>query len=832
MKQTFIMTLLSGFLAGEFLAVELVSSPAHAANTIEFKNNMMFVDDESQPQLFGAEVQYFRLRGGSGRNIPRDRVIELWNKALDRLVEMKSNAISFYIPWDFHEYAPGKFDFDGTVDEDGDGNPDYPSRDIKTWLRLIEEHGLRHIMVRPGPYINAEWGHFGFGAVPLWFHEKFPDSHMQNAKGQRAALYSYLDPDFLSASKTWLETVHREVLAPYMGADRPIEFVQLDNETNYQWQTIYNVDYSPRNIGRYQIFLKKRYGSIDKLNEAHQRQWLSFKDVVAPATPGLNIAEDQDWYRFQDEVIHVYLHKIREIWEAMGVREPQVVFTLAESYNATDHGLLPNYKFRNDPGRTGMMTVNLYPKTYDNHDGVLLNQPFKADHDVKAADAANDFYFGKKVEWVLGPEIQGGWWRGTEVTQEARRQTYLTTIGHGLKALFVYYFNEGNNWEYDWEKKQIDPYYQALRQDPRYQSVPADQLPDAFWSELDGIVADNFLAGINTRWILANGGTQSKDLFFDAPLDGNADPRPHFQVLKEIGEKIIEPQGRFLAAATEVTDPICFLKDDASNVPSAIPGLDSWRVNSDWAGGLVAYLMQAGINPRILIWGITPREDIAACRLIVYQDNGLASPELINALKTQLDNGRGVISFLSDGVLNSLTADGAQNATCQKLPDVPLRLNGVRCHIGTGLFYRVAEPIYADFNSDRYAKLTDVPARRALIEGILEELSLTPQIRVKTEGDRAGDRTVAFARQGVDGRKIMVTVKTGQTHGINNRVIWSGARADQLYAVSRLLEGSVFLYQGHELAMRGFSAGLSPNGSDVFFIEPVSEAPVGARKGP
>ena len=38
------------------------------------------------------------------------------------ITKAKMNAISFYIPWDFHEYAEGKFDFHGTVDQDNDGN--------------------------------------------------------------------------------------------------------------------------------------------------------------------------------------------------------------------------------------------------------------------------------------------------------------------------------------------------------------------------------------------------------------------------------------------------------------------------------------------------------------------------------------------------------------------------------------------------------------------------------------------------------------------------------------------------------------------------------------
>jgi beta-galactosidase len=158
------------------------------AGIVEFHDDQLFIDGSPQPQLYGAELQYFRLRGGYGKNVPRAKVIELWNKALDRMVEAKMNTISFYIPWDFHEYAEGKFDFTGTVDEDGDGNPDYPSRDLQTFFKLIEARGITRIMARPGPYINAEWGFLGFGAVPKWFHDKFPESHMRTSLGLKSKL--------------------------------------------------------------------------------------------------------------------------------------------------------------------------------------------------------------------------------------------------------------------------------------------------------------------------------------------------------------------------------------------------------------------------------------------------------------------------------------------------------------------------------------------------------------------------------------------------------------------------------------------------------------------
>src|SRR6185312_8400731 len=129
----------------------------------------------------------------------------------------------------FHEYAEGKFDFTGTADEDGDGRPDYPSRDVITFFRLIQEHGIKIIMARPGPYINAEWGFLGFGAIPLWFHEKYPDSHARNSQGRRTTLYSYNSPDLLRHTRIWFETLYREVLKNQIGPGRPVSFLQVDN---------------------------------------------------------------------------------------------------------------------------------------------------------------------------------------------------------------------------------------------------------------------------------------------------------------------------------------------------------------------------------------------------------------------------------------------------------------------------------------------------------------------------------------------------------------------------------------------------------------------------
>ncbi|MBC7743218.1 MAG: beta-galactosidase [Bdellovibrionaceae bacterium] len=801
------------------------STTDHSKKSVQIHSDQLWIDGQAQPQLYGAELQYFRLRGGQGRNIPRSQVIALWNQALDRMVEAKMNAIGFYIPWDFHEYAEGQFDFNGTVDEDGDGNADYPSRDVNTFFKLIAEHGIKHILVRPGPYINAEWGFLGFGAIPLWFHEKYPNSHARNSKGQKTTLFSYLDADFLRHSEIWLQTVYHQVLKSRIGAGKPISFIQVDNETNFMWQSIYNHDYGPNAVQQYQTFLKDNYLNLTNLNANHGRQWKSWNEILPPVERGPHLAEDQDWYRFQDFSLFSYLKKIRKVWTNLGVNEPEVLFILAESYNATENGLLPNYKFRNskEPGQeTGMMTVNLYPKTYETPEEPLLNLPFKADHDVKAADAATDSYLGRREAWVMGPEIQGGWWRGTGVTTEARQQTYLTTIGHGLKALFIYYFHEGDNWQPHWMKTAILPYYNSLKNSDRFQAVLEKDLPDAFWRDLDAEVANRFMA-VNTRDIWRNNGTQSETLYFDAPLGPDAKPRAPYQLIKDIGQKIIAPYGDFLGQAHELEDPVCLIKDSDAHVPSSLPGVNSRVVQSDWMAGLLGLLMHSGINPRIHHWNLNPTADLLdskKCKLVIHQDTGLTTAELSATLLKVIEGGGAVLSLINPVTANIIRGLKPQ-ADCAALPLAPMNVEGYRCQIGAGSLYYAKIPIYDVFNTDFYYQIHDAQERRSVIDRILSEVEIIPQVQF----DGGGDRSVLFARASPDEKQIWVTAKTAKLDGFSARIKWTRADVGQNYAVTDVLVETTIQLTGAQLAQVGFSCDLGKSGSKSYFIRPLISRP-------
>ena len=197
MKSIRLLTMTFSFLLSLQSPAQICLAYYEQENVVQIINNQIVVNGKAQPGLYGAELQYFRLRGGYEIDVPRKKVIEIWARALDNMVKAGMNSLSFYIPWDFHEYAPGKFDFNGTVDSNGSGKPDYPSRDILTFLKMAEERGIKKIMIRPGPYVNAEWGFLGFGAVPKWFHEKYPDSHMVNAKGQKKCNSRLTDPSML-----------------------------------------------------------------------------------------------------------------------------------------------------------------------------------------------------------------------------------------------------------------------------------------------------------------------------------------------------------------------------------------------------------------------------------------------------------------------------------------------------------------------------------------------------------------------------------------------------------------------------------------------------------
>ena len=168
-----------------------------------------------------------------------------------------------------------------------------------------------------------------------------------------------------------------------------------------------------------------------------------------------------------------------------------------------------------------------------------------------------------------------------------------------MKAMVVYYFHEGENWDSDWARQQIQPVYDQLRGEPRYRQLLPEQLPEVFWTELQKSVDDQLMVGFKVREVMTKNRLDADRLYFDAPLDEAGNPRDSYRTLRDIGRKIVSPHAQWLARAASLQDPICLLKDVRKQVPSSITGIASDKMNSEWAAALIGYALNANVNMKL-----------------------------------------------------------------------------------------------------------------------------------------------------------------------------------------------------------------------------------------
>ncbi|KAI9738050.1 MAG: hypothetical protein M1818_005478 [Claussenomyces sp. TS43310] len=83
-----------------------------------------------------------------GQMEPQHIPYQLWSDRLAKARAMGLNTIFTYVPWYQLEPSPGVWDYTG-------------SNNISQYFQLAQSHGL-NVVLRPGPYIDAEqeWGGF------------------------------------------------------------------------------------------------------------------------------------------------------------------------------------------------------------------------------------------------------------------------------------------------------------------------------------------------------------------------------------------------------------------------------------------------------------------------------------------------------------------------------------------------------------------------------------------------------------------------------------------------------------------------------------------------
>ncbi len=157
--------------------------------TLSYANRQLFKNGRPHRIIAGA-MHYFRVHP------------DQWQDRIDRLVALGVNTLDTYVAWNFHQpYSDAPPDFTGW-------------KDVARFITMAGEAGL-DVIVRPGPYICAEWDNGGF---PSW---AICDPNM---------VLRSSDPLFTTVVEDWFNSL-LPILAPLQaGHGGPIVAVQVENE--------------------------------------------------------------------------------------------------------------------------------------------------------------------------------------------------------------------------------------------------------------------------------------------------------------------------------------------------------------------------------------------------------------------------------------------------------------------------------------------------------------------------------------------------------------------------------------------------------------------------
>ena len=136
-----------------------------------------------------AEVHYPR--------IPRP----YWEHRIQMCKSLGMNTLCIYVFWNIHEPREGQFDFTG-------------NSDVAEFCRLAQKNGM-YVIVRPGPYVCAEWE---MGGLPWWLLKK-KDIRLREQ-----------DPYFMERVRIFEQKVGEQLAPLTIQNGGPIIMVQVENE--------------------------------------------------------------------------------------------------------------------------------------------------------------------------------------------------------------------------------------------------------------------------------------------------------------------------------------------------------------------------------------------------------------------------------------------------------------------------------------------------------------------------------------------------------------------------------------------------------------------------
>jgi Glycosyl hydrolases family 35 len=257
--------------------------------SIELGPNGLLLDGHVVP-LVSAEFHYFRHNA------------LWWPRCLEAIKAAEIDIVSTFVCWDFHEIAPGTFDFAGVTN---------PSRDLIGFLNQCAEAGFK-VLIRPGPVIDAGWETRG--------------------PARDVMTLERLDPVFLDRASQYISAVS-EVLRPAQYTQGgPVIMLSIDDEILYPYNTSGGEFESSGNVdlpyradsydAAFRRWLAGTYHELSAVNDALRTSFTDWKQAKSPkfATdpPSYSLAG----FRFANEQIVNFAQVCKDMFTAGGIDVP------------------------------------------------------------------------------------------------------------------------------------------------------------------------------------------------------------------------------------------------------------------------------------------------------------------------------------------------------------------------------------------------------------------------------------------------------------------------------------------------------------------------------